>query len=256
MLRDVCTARKLAPCSAIRSWTYNAVALYSALMARPKKSGPRERQRADTQPKFPYTTTPAALRRLLQEIPKRPKPGKVTLDTLKTWKATSTNDASPLGVLKKLGLLGPSGEPLQGYVDFMQPPPSGPRSFGARVREHYKDLFESSHEPHKNAAELKTFSNINSGGGERAIELQIQTFKALSEFADFSGSSDVVTGSGAQEVHGAVATGGGGVVGGRLPPVQIDLHIHLPENKTARDYESIIQDIAKYIYGRSGAERG
>ena len=35
-----------------------------------------------------------------------------------------------------------------------------------------------------------------------------------------------------------------------LPPMQIDLHIHLPENKTTRDYEAIIQDIAKYIYGR------
>jgi hypothetical protein len=214
----------------------------------------KERKKADTQPRFPYTTSPAALRRLLKEIPSRPRPGKLTLDTLKTWKVTSSNDATPLNVLKKLGLLGASGEPMQGYLDFMQPPPLGPRSLGARVKEHYKSLFESSHEPQKNPAELQTFFNINSGGGERAIELQVQTFKALSEHADFSGDFVApVTGAGSDPGAPGSPTRSGGA---GLPPVQIDLHNHLPENKTARDYESIIQDIAKYIYGRGGADRG
>ena len=30
--------------------------------------------------------------------------------------------------------------------------------------------------------------------------------------------------------------------------VNINLHIHLPEGKSSRDYQYIIQDIAKYIY--------
>jgi hypothetical protein len=54
-------------------------------------------------------------------------------------------------------------------------------------------------------------------------------------------------------------TGGAPNAGGTpdLPPIKIDLHIHLPENKTTRDYEAIIQDIARYIYGRKelGSER-
>jgi hypothetical protein len=213
-----------------------------------------KREKSDVAPKYPYTTTPAALRRLLQEIPKRPKPGKVTLDVLKTWKATGSNDASPISVLKKLGLVGTSGEPLQGYTDFMQPPPTGPRSLGARIKEQYKELFETSHEPHKNPSELRTFFNIHSGGGERAIDYQIQTFKALSEFADFS-FTDVKTGKDDQNGDSSGERGGGATTG-KLPPVQIDLHIHLPENKTARDYEAIIQDIAKYIYGRTVSDRG
>jgi hypothetical protein len=39
--------------------------------------------------------------------------------------------------------------------------------------------------------------------------------------------------------------------------VHIDLHIHLPENKSRRDYEAIIEDIGRYIYGKNltrGAE--
>ena len=210
----------------------------------------RSRSTRDSKPAFTYTTHPAALRKLLQEIPKRPKPSKFSLATMKTWKVTSSNDASPLRVLKDLGLISSGGEPLGPYVAFMEAPPKGPRALGARIKEVYKELFEASHEPHKNPSEVSTFFKIHGGGGERTVDYQIQTFKALSEYADFSGGG----GSSGQE-SAKRDDGGDGSGRGKLPPVNIDLHIHLPENKTARDYESIIQDIAKYIYGRSVGER-
>jgi hypothetical protein len=59
-----------------------------------------------------------------------------------------------------------------------------------------------------------------------------------------------------RNVHAPRLVRSAGSGGGRMPAVKIDLHIHLPENKTARDYDSIIQDIAKYIYGRNVADRG
>lgn len=199
------------------------------------------------QPKYPYTTHAAALRKVLQEIPKRPKPTKLSLATLKTWKASNSNDATPLRVLKDLGLLSSSGEPLPPYAAFMQDPPKGPQALGARVKEVYKDLFDTSHEPQKDQAGLSTFFKINGGGGQRTTDFQIQTFKALSEFADFSGTRGSTIGDGDDAGDGD----GGSGAGGRLPAVKIDLHIHLPENKSSRDYESIIQDIARYIYGRN-----
>lgn len=150
----------------------------------------RVRAEPDTKPQFPYTTHAAALRKTLQEIPKRPKPGRLTLETLKTWRATSTNDASPIRVLKEVGLLSSNGEPLPAYAAFMEAPPKGPRALGARLREVYKDLFQTSHEPHKNHGELNTFFKIHGGGSERTIDFQIQTFKALSEFADFTATGD------------------------------------------------------------------
>jgi hypothetical protein len=104
----------------------------------------------DVQPRYPYTTKTSALRRLLAEIPKRPRPGKVTLDTLKTWGVTSTNDASPIRVLKDIGMLSTNGEPPQAYLDFMLSPPKGPRALGGLIRAKYAGLFETSHEPHKN----------------------------------------------------------------------------------------------------------
>jgi hypothetical protein len=208
----------------------------------PKKS-------ADTvDPKFPYTTEPKALRRLLTEIPKKPKPPKMTFDTLKSWNVSNnSNSRTAIRVLKKLGLLNESGEPTDFYVEFMKPG-TGPGVLAERIKNVYRELFQNSLAPHRDTDEaLKNLFNIHSGGGEDAMRLQIQTFKALSEYANFdsnSSASDKGTGSGNAASSGA----GGGAPS--LPPVQIDLHIHLPENKATRDYEAIIQDIARYIYGR------
>lgn len=202
-------------------------------------------------PKFPYTTQPKALRRLLVEIPKRPKPLKVTMDTLKAWDVSSNNNArTAINVLKKIGLLGQGGEPTGVYVEFMKTG-SGPGVLAERIKDTYRLLFENSHAPQNETdEELKKLFHIHSGGGEDAMRFQIQTFKALCEHANFAaatGDGESRTGS----TRGAAGRGPGGNAGGQqLPPIQVDLHIHLPENKTTRDYEAIIQDIAKYIYGR------
>lgn len=219
----------------------------------------KRREKADTEPQFPYTTSPTTLRKLLKEIPKRPKPGKLVLSTLKTWNVTAANDASPIRVLRDLGMVGSGGEPLQPYIDYMRPVPAGPIALGSLLKEKYKGLFEASHEPQKDAEALKNYFNIHAGGSAQTIALQLQTFKALSEHADFKGTSSAQIGaadaaSGKGSYAGGAGTNNGGIP--NLPPVKIDLHIHLPENKTTRDYEAIIQDIAKYIYGRSGLERG
>jgi hypothetical protein len=198
------------------------------------------------QPRFPYTTQPKALRRLLTEIPKRPKPPKITRDTLKAWNVSNVNDTSPVNVLKKLGLLGQAGEPTNLYVDFMKTG-TGPLVLAERIREVYKALYENSHAPQSDSdEELKKLFNIHSGGGEDAMRYQLQTFKTLSEYANFSSPPD----ENKLSLDGVSSSAASVRQLGQLPPIQVDLHIHLPENKTSRDYEAIIQDIARYIYGR------
>jgi Family of unknown function (DUF5343) len=202
------------------------------------------------EPKFPYTTQPKALRRLLVEIPKRPKPPKVTMDTLKAWDVSSNNNArTAINVLKKIGLLGGSGEPTNLYVEFMKTG-IGPAVLAERIKESYRVLFESSHAPQSESdEELKKLFHIHSGGGDDAMRFQIQTFKALCEHANFAAAVDGRD-SRADGARGTGAAPGGNHGEQKLPPIRVDLHIHLPENKTTRDYEAIIQDIAKYIYGR------
>jgi hypothetical protein len=171
----------------------------------------------------------------------------MALSTLKAWDVSSTNDTSPISVLKKMGLLGQSGEPTTLYADFMKTG-TGPAVLAERIRDVFRVLFESAHAPQNESdEELKKLFHIHSGGGDDAMRYQIQTFKALSEYANF-GASTPSGGPGDDSGPGDVSGDRKGRLG--LPPIEVDLHIHLPENKTARDYEAIIQDIARYIYGR------
>jgi len=206
-------------------------------------------KKADDQgtPIFPYTTEPKALRRLLAEIPKRPKPPKLDMPKLKAWDVSKNNNArTAINVLKKIGLISEGGVPTENYIEFMKTG-TGPGVLANRLREVYRPLFEATHAPQSESDdELKKLFNIHTGGSEDLMRLQVQTFKALAEHANFTDNPTLD----GKPAAGATPPSSSRLGGGLLPPIQIDLHIHLPENKTTRDYEAIIQDIAKYIYGR------
>jgi hypothetical protein len=211
-------------------------------MGRTKVRGRSEA--ASGQPRFPYCTAPNSLRRFLTLVPDKPKPPKVTVKTLKAWGFTSSNDFSILRVLKGLDLLSSSGEPTQHYVAFMKRD-AGPAALGTRLRETYAELFQNVAHPERTSNEdLRNFFNIHSGGGERTIRLQIETFKALAAHATF-GAGDTL---GEEAPPDGPADSGGGP--GTGPAVRIDLHIHLPENKTKADYDAILESIANHLYRR------
>src|SRR5438128_8417524 len=79
----------------------------------------QSRAKAETQPKFPYTTKPASLRRLLKEIPKKPRPPKFDMDLLRSWGFSDANDYSMLRVLTAVNLLNDKNEPTELYGRFM-----------------------------------------------------------------------------------------------------------------------------------------
>ncbi|CAG0952593.1 hypothetical protein PHYC_00282 [Phycisphaerales bacterium] len=216
-----------------------------------KKSKP-----AHSEPKYPYTNVPGVLRKVLQAIPQKPKPAKLDPKLVVSWrcsKSVSNNLRTAVAVLKKVGLIASSGEPTPLYVEYMNKA-TGPAALGAKLRDIYADIFNASHAPQAESDEaLEGLFNVHAGGSENLVRLQMQTFKALCESASFTGVP--TRASGQQSGSGDQDGSGDGRGGGALPPVKIDLHIHLPENKTTRDYEAIIQDIAKYIYGR-GVESG
>jgi hypothetical protein len=220
----------------------------------PRKTRKEEtKSKIGSEPKFPYTTKPSSLRRLLQEIPKRPKPQKFDKDLLKSWGFGDTNDYTMLRVLKALGLLNSSNEPTELYSRYMQLG-SGPAALADTIRRIYQPLFQASYTPYKESTEkLQNLFNIHSGGGRSALDQQIQTFKALCENTSFESAAPLqqqvtIDPSGPQ-------TTAQGDLGPNAPVVHINLHIHLPENKTRRDYEAIIEDVGRYIFGRQPTER-
>jgi hypothetical protein len=213
------------------------------------------RAKAETEPKFPYTTKPSSLRRLLQDIPKKPKPVKVDQTLMKSWGYSDTNDMTVLRVLKAVGLLTNGNEPTDVYTAYMNIQ-TGSTVLAEPIRKLYEPLFISSHQPDKESAEfLKNQFNIHSGGSQNVLDLQVQTFKALCENTVFGTAPAVVAGQGAGAIQASTLSPGYGMTGAQ-PGVHINLHIHLPENKSRRDYEQIIEDIGRYIFGRSDGGGG
>lgn len=222
--------------------------------AKAKNTTTKKSEGSSSKPRFPYTTKPASLRRLLQEIPKKPKPPKFNKDLLRSWGFNDTNDLTMLRVLKAVNLLNGQNEPTATYSQFMILD-EGAKALGPAIRRVYEPLFQASHKPYEeNTEKLQNLFNIHSGGADSSLDFQIQTFKALCENASFEGESPGdASARGENTMDAASTTNSSGTDG---PVININLHIHLPENKTRRDYEDIIEDIGRYIFGReSGARR-
>lgn len=217
-------------------------------------SKPQSNGESSRKPVFTYTTYPTILRKILREIPNRPLPTTCTTSTYRSWGIGSNSSGNTTRVLKAVGLVDDAGRPTPAYTEFMQPS-TGPAILGEKIKSHYAPLFNASHAPYReNDEDLRRLFNIHSGGGESTLKAQVQTFKALCEFATFDGpvnSSDAQTDgspSSQLEANGNVVSNTQG------PSVHIDLHIHLPENKSTRDYQAIIEDIARFIYRNEGQD--
>jgi hypothetical protein len=199
-----------------------------------------------TEPKLPYSQTPNALRKFLKLVPSKPKPAKVNNALLSAWDLGGNNSNSILRVLKAIGFIDSSNQPTPDYITFMDPK-AGPARLGQVVRETYAPLFDASHSPHKESDEtLKRLFNIHSGGAERTLQYQVATFKALCEFANFDAQDQ-------QSPSSPAINGGQDSKSGQTSaaPMTVHIDIHLPPDKSRRDYEYMFEDIGRYIYGRT-----
>ena len=223
----------------------------SSKKAAKKAPAQTTRVKSSSEPKFPYTTKPNSLRKLLQEIPKKPRPPKYDRELLMGWGFRDTNDYTMIRVLKEVGMLNSSNEPTDIYSQFMSLQ-NGSTAMASRVKDVYRPLFNASHEPWKESSStLQNLFNIHSGGSEGALQQQIQTFKVLTEFTSF-GENDSASIS--RPPGGEVSTSQAPLnpVSGfsNTAGININIHIHFPENKSRRDYECMIEDIGRYIFGR------
>jgi Family of unknown function (DUF5343) len=176
---------------------------------------------------------------------------KVNSSLLKSWGLNDTNALSIVRVLKTIGLVGAAGEPSDEYIEFMDPK-AGASTLGRAVQRVYAPLFEATHKPYNESdPDLRRLFNVHSGGS--SLNHQIATFKVLCEFSKFDqaeavGSSAAFTAAASLSSQSSTPSQSIG------PSLHIDLHIHLPENRSSREYQNIIEDIARYIYRHEMAE--
>jgi hypothetical protein len=138
------------------------------------------RNPSDSEPKFPYTTKPASLRRLLKEIPKKPKPSKFDRDLLRSWGFGDTNDQTMLRVLKAVQLLNDRNEPTDVYSRFMSLD-IGAKALGPEIKRVYAPLFEASLVPFQEGTEkLQNLFNKLQSGSHRIVYPYFSERPALS----------------------------------------------------------------------------
>src|SRR5689334_18838744 len=121
-------------------------------MATKKQQGKSKIVQTKTQPRFPYTTKPASLRRLLKDIPKKPRPPKFDMDLLRSWGFSDANDYSMLRVLKAVNLLNEKNEPTEIYGRFMSID-GGASALGPEIKRVYAPMFQASHTPYGESIE-------------------------------------------------------------------------------------------------------
>jgi hypothetical protein len=198
-------------------------------------------------PRYPYTSYPNLLRRILTEIPKRPKPPKLDKALLSSWGIGDNNAGSAVKVLIKIGLLDTNAAPNEKYEAFMGS--AGGATLSSLVKSAYPELFAAEHRPYKDDATVRHLFNVHGGTtSENTLKPLRETFKVLCEFGDFdSVLTDGGTGNDEESHHGVGGGGGTGTGSRRAATFEIHVHIHLPEGRSSRDYEHMLEDIGRFI---------
>jgi hypothetical protein len=216
--------------------------------------------------KYPYTTVPNNLRKLLQKLPALGSPPAASQKWLESIGFSGGNNKSLLPVLRQVGVIDSSGKP----TDYWTALRSGDKArFADAVRTAYSDLFATYVDADKQTPEtLQTFFRTHTGLGEKAQSFCVRTFKVLVEFGDFNQPTEKKheVEEAAEEraaeldldlgqLAGGGANGGtsGGSNGGR--PAQaplaltVNLQIELPPSADGEVYDKLFAAMGKHLRG-------
>ena len=134
---------------------------------------------------YPYANKMSSLKDFLVKIPNIAVPEKFTQKTLYALGYKSKNDRPIITVLKFIGFLDESGNPTENYVSFRSKGKSG-AVMACCLKSAYRDLFGLYEDAYRRTNdELRDFFSTRVTGGELVLNLTVNTFKTLCEFADF-----------------------------------------------------------------------
>jgi hypothetical protein len=211
--------------------------------------------------KYPYTTVPNNLRKLLQKLPDIKTPEKATQRWLESIGFSGGNNKTLLPVLRHVGVISKSGEPTDYWVAVR----SGNKAKVAEaVRAAYADLFAIYDNAHAQDSEaLTSFFRTHTRVGEKALTYCVRTFKVLTEFGDFETPSQgkpkiaeeradkPAAGRAASEGNGSTSSTTRERSGNLSQPLSltVNLQIELPPSAEGEVYDKLFAAMAKHLKG-------
>lgn len=196
------------------------------------------------------------LKDLIERIPTRGVPSKVTIKYLEGLGYKSNNDRPIISVLKSINILDSNGTPNDNYNKLRSP--SRKQDLAELIKEAYKGLF--SIYPNANTIsdeKLKDYFASVTSVGEASLKNIIKTFQALCSIADFSNTSNLSPSQPSQK----------GVINPKskipdhfdaqnnIPKVHFNIQVHIPGEQSPETYEAIFKNLGKYVLGINDNEK-
>lgn len=203
----------------------------------------------------PYMPTVRNVPRILDTIQRAGVPEVFNRDFLKDLGFTSSTDRSFIPLLKFLGFLDSSGRPQTSYRQFMDHTKAR-AVLAERLQTAYDDLFLADRNADaKPANALKGWFKTKTGAGEAVAEKMASTFKALTQYADFSAvppqaeTADFAPEAAEPDLNGAVAPTRNGANAGVLHPFGLvyRFEIHLPDTQNVDTFRAIFRALREEL---------
>jgi hypothetical protein len=204
-----------------------------------------------------YLVTTKNLEGFLNAIKSAKAPERFTNTFLTQLDYSSSNDRLFIGVLKGLGFLDETGVPTKRYFEFLDQGQSGTILADA-IRDAYEDLFAVNKRANEMSVEdvrnkLRTLTQGQKS--DKVVGLMANTFKALSELADWDAPAAAVRPEVAvpkppmAESEEVLAAGETGSERGPIKPLQLhyNIQIHLPESRDPAVFDAIFQALRKHL---------
>lgn len=188
---------------------------------------------------------------LFQKIRDGQAPDQLSLQLLKDWGFSSSNDRAFLPLLKALGFLSPDGKPTQRYHSYRDHSESK-KIMGEAIKEAYGDIFLIKANPTSSdrtsiEGKFKSFHNVS----DNVAQLMAKTFFALLALADLS-----ATPAKKQKTEPSL-TQEQEILPHQQPVQQISLsglhyniQIHLPATKDVEVYNAIFKSLKEHLIAK------
>lgn len=192
---------------------------------------------------------------LFRKIQDGQAPERFTIQLLKDWGFTSTNDRAFIALLKALGFLTADGKPTQRYLDYRDHSRSK-QVLGQAVREAYDDIFLIKEHPtasDRSAIEgkFKSFHNVS----DNVAGLMAKTFFGLMPLADLSAKRS----TSAAVIEETTKKAPEQVPSEKGPPTELptalpaaglhyNIQIHLPPTKDVEVYNAIFKSLKEHLF--------
>lgn len=183
-------------------------------------------------------------------------PERLSIQLLKDWGFTSTNDRAFIPLLKALGFLTADGKPTQRYSDYRDHSRSK-QILGLAIREAYGELFLIKEYPttsDKNAIEgkFKSYHNVS----DHVASLMTKTFFALLAIATLPGKPTETTALPPVEPDRPQTDAQTEITSSPTPKIRhagsaglhYNIQIHLPPTKDVEVYNAIFKSLKEHLF--------